>query len=199
MRVPPISCGSMKSIGRLMALGSALAGILCGCAPYAPSNPLGASTASATSSPCNSVFSFEDGSLLNWSALPYGLGFKSMQIDGIHAFCGSKAMHLRMNLGGSKTVVVQTLFDSQLALSGVTRTMHVYFEQAPPAALRLQAVFLDQNLNWGTSVSKSSFAAGWNTLSGTVSMPQAAGFLMQFDTTSPVNWTGDVWIDEINW
>jgi hypothetical protein len=196
----PAIYGSMRSTGSLAAL-LALLGLLSGCG--APSNPLGSSVAPALSSPCQSRFSFEDGDLSNWSAPSWPGGFISMQIDSLHAYCGTKALHVRMELGGpaNKLVVVQYLFQSQQALSGATRTLHVYFDQAPPAPVRLQGVFVGPDLGWiSPSPSGSSgFHAGWNTLSGTVSAAQAAGFLMQFDTASPAHWIGDAWVDEIDW
>jgi hypothetical protein len=195
--------GSMRSTGSRLALAGALAGLVAGCGPSAAVDPLGASLAPAQASPCHARFSFEDGSLANWSAPSYAGGFRSMQIDGVHSFCGSKALHVRMELGGpaSKLVVIQYFFDQLQALNGATRTLHIYFEQAPPPQVRLQAVFVGQDLNWKSPspATQSGFGAGWTVLSGSITAPQVAGFLMQFDTTGPAHWIGDAWIDEIDW
>jgi hypothetical protein len=193
----------MKSTGKALLAGLALCLAGCGGPPYAPANPLAASTAPALTSACNSRFSFEDGGLANWNWANYGLGFISMDNDGIQAFCGTHALHIKMDLGGatSKTVVITNYFNQFETLSGATRTLHIYFPQAPPTTVGLQAVFLDKALNWAQpgDFRKSSFAAGWNSMSGGISNPAVEGFLMQFDNNGAPDWSGEVWVDEINW
>ena len=110
-------------------------------------------------------------------------------------------MHVRMDVSAAlnHTAQIQYFFGTVQAVSGATRSCWVYFEQAPPAGLRLQMVFEDQALLWtGIATLKSSFAQGWNLVSGPVTAPVVQGILLIWDAPGTA-YLGDVWIDEINW
>lgn len=192
----------MKSAGSYMA---ALGLLAAGCSGnYSPANPLAASLAPAVAA-CPARYSFEsDSEMPGWYAPSWPGGFVGLARDSSHAQCGNSSLRLRVNLtagAGKKLVVLQRLFPATQALSAATRSLGVYFDQAPPASLRIIAVFVGQDLMWKSPApdNKSAFTAGWNLMSGTISTPQAAGLLFQIEMTGSVAWSGDLWIDDINW
>lgn len=188
---------SPGSAARLLLLAMA-----CGaCGPYANENPLAPSPPAPPA--CPARYGFEDGSLGAWTAPSWPGGLVGMVVDRLHPHCGAYALHVGMTVGGSpaKAVVAQAYFGAKQDLSGTLRRLWVYFPQAPPPTVRLTAVFIGSDMNWSSPSpsSQSGFAAGWTQLSGTYSGTGVAGVLLQFDNSSTSAWSGDAWIDDLDW
>lgn len=186
---------SMKSIISLCLLG------LAGCGAVSSGNPMAPSVAPSVAS-CPARFNFEaPETLALWSAPTWPGGFVGMKVDSTHAHCGSQSMLISMDLSGaaSRSCQIQQFFSPIQSVSAATRSLWVYFPQTPPAAVRLQVVFVDAGLNWasGTTV-KSAFVQGWNLVSGSVTAPSVAGLLLFWDAAGSA-YKGQVWVDEINW
>jgi hypothetical protein len=187
-------------LAAVLALGCAA------CEPLASSNTLGPGVASGSPLSCPYVYSFENGSLADWSAPTWPGGFNGMVIDTEHAYdCGDHALHLKMSLGGpsNQEVVLQTYFAQPLTLNAAPVQLWAYFGQTPPPGTEITVVLIGQNLGWAWSSSSgwtTGFSAGnWSGFDQTVSGANFAGFELQFSSTSSSVWSGDVWIDDINW
>lgn len=200
----PATYGSMRLAGSpslptallLLAFGAAA------CSPYAPANPLTAGLANSAVAPCPAIYSFEDGSLGSWFAPTWPLGTNALLVDTLHPHCGKYSMHINVTLGGSKSCVVNTFFNTPVALTAVPVSAWIYFSQAPPASVQIQVPFIAFNGGWAAgALGKSGFSAGWNQISGTfTSSPTEPAIGIEFDlTNSGAPWSGDVWIDDLTW
>jgi hypothetical protein len=188
----------MKSLGKILALGTALA--LQGCGKsYAPVNPLGASVAPAPAVFCPARFSFENGSLAHWQGLAWATGFQNMGISGQYASCGNLAMRLHLALGGTSTAVIQYTFDGIQSVSAAPFSMQIYAPAGTPSTVKVQAVFLKTDGSWGASTSAIAITPGaWAPITASMSLATATAFQMDFSNSSGF-WNGDLWVDDINW
>jgi hypothetical protein len=115
-------------------------------------------------------------------------------------------MQVDMNLGGpsSKSAEIAYYFAKLQPLNGAVFSLWVYFQQAPPAALTLNTPMVSQNLStWNSPAGarQNGFAAGWNHVTGPVTVTAnggAAGLILYF-SSGTVPFQGSAWIDEINW
>jgi hypothetical protein len=186
-----------------MALALSAAG--CG-QSYAPQNPLADNEAPSTAS-CPDRFNFEPPqTLAGWSAPTWPGGLLGYQIVGNLGYCGTHSMQVDMDLGGpsSKSVEIAYYFPQLQLLNGAAFSLWVYFPQAPPAALTLNTPMVSQNLStWNSpaGAKQNSFSAGWNHVTGPVTVMAnggAAGLILDF-SSGTVPFQGSAWIDEINW
>lgn len=198
--------GSMRSPGsvRILALLTLAIG-LASCRPMSQQVDVGPDLAPAAA-PCPAQLGFEPPTtLLEWDCPTWPGGFESWALDNSVAYCGYRALRIRgtYRVGGS-FVVLNHLFDGPKNVQGGTLKVRVYVPQASPAGFRFLAVFLDNNLNWTTLVSKTGLAQGWNTLTLPLSgaaFQKVMGIHFEIAMMSGAStpYQTDLWIDEVSW
>lgn len=149
------------------------------------------------------MFNFEPPqTLAGWSAPTWPGGLIAYQIDTAHAYCGTHSMRIDMNLGGSasRSAEVAYYFSQLEVLSNAHKSLWIYFDQRPPAAVKLDFTFTNQALGWTEDTATSGFSAGWTNIAALaiVPSPGASGILLDFSSGTTL-FQGSVWIDEINW
>ncbi|HTB22530.1 MAG TPA: hypothetical protein VK914_07485 [bacterium] len=179
------------------------------CTPLTSSNPLSPGLGASSGSACPAVYSFENGSIAGWNAPTWPGGLIGMIVDQMQAHCGTHALHLNMKLGytglpnqtaSTSEALAVTYFALPLTLNNNNVQLWSYFGQTPPAGVTMTVVLLNQQGGWAWSQAQSGFSGGaWAPFNATVTSANLAGFELQFSMSGSSTWSGDVWIDDINW
>lgn len=178
-----------------------------GCNQVASRNPMDASMAPVAASPlCPSQYNFEaPGSQLAWQAPSWAPGNNGapQRISWTSA-CGGFSLREKLAMTGSGDGLLYSTFSSEKNFDGRSLALYIRFDPAPPTDIGFRPQFIDYQNNWvGTDEGpRFGIGGGWVLVQRTfIGAPyqRVMAINLQVVSNNGAAYTGDIYVDEINY